>query len=132
MNAFSLQDQKEETRQPLWYRVISKYFQYTIWLIYYLPYPKYILKGLSKLWKNNYLPIIKGGEYTCWPVTLVLWFLLVIQNTWTPFTCLFSNFNWNTHTIYLSCIKKYSIFIQISLKAQKIYSQGMEGFLFLW
>lgn len=34
-------------------------------------------------------------------------------------------------TIYLSCIKKDSIFIQISLKAQKIYSQGMEGFLFL-
>lgn len=34
-------------------------------------------------------------------------------------------------TIYLSCIKKDSIFIQISLKAQKIYSKGMEGFLFL-
>lgn len=51
---------------------------------------------------------------------------LVMQNTWTPSTCLFSNFDGNKYDLFKLYKKKYSIFIQISLKAQKIYSQVME------
>lgn len=85
--------------------VISRCFQYTTWLVYYLPYPKYVLKGLSKLWKNNHLPIIKGGEYTCWSVTLVLWFLWLCK-THGPHSLVCFQISMEKSTIYLSCIKK--------------------------
>ena len=93
----------KRNKQGSRYGVISRYFPYTIWLVYDLPYPKYVLKGLSKLWKNNHLPIIKGGEYTCWPVTLIS---LVMQNTWIPFTCLFSNLDGNKYDLFKLYKKK--------------------------